>query len=1448
MKYDDAIKYNYSVGDEYDTNGSRSFIGFDTVDDVKDYIENHNKKHIYEIINDDIHKLKFDIDFNDEGDKTHIKYFELDRLDDYITIFKRNLETTLKKSDINIICLYSKLDKDNKKFVSSIHFICPFLVMHYKHQKNLISVLNDKYDTKADIKIYEINKQFRLIKQAKFNKPDGVLHYHGEEYPNLFNDCFITHPNNNQVEMTFILHNLFKSDEYEPKTDHKKDHIIINKEDDKEDHKEYNKDILLYTDIKTILPDVINGLDKSFWNSPDWFTVTNIIFKKSLYPIDDWLIISANNSNDKYTFHQNQLYISKLDVDKIKSGLPIINKVLSKYYNKVLVYTNNDLKISDVINFIKINTKEDNKITFKKSEQNVINYNMIEKEYIDQYKEYKENIKYNGLQNYKEIQYLEEQDAKDDKDKDEIPKQFICKTIKKWLISDIFQFQIETGFLHIPEKPVTNYYLDYYNINNQDSYFPNSKLDFVYTIDKMTDTKINDLIDEWLNDDNQIFFCAGAMCGTGKTHFIIRYMLMKLKQKYPILFLTASNSLNKELTHKLNTSTDDEGKPTGYGYSKFTSHTNKSEMKEISTKMKYPNIIISIESIKHIQNHKGHLLILDEIHTLFCHIEANTTGLTQGDKFQAVQIICDLVRNAKKILVSDATINKEQMKILYNMRYNTPIIDNKYFTSIKILQNNFNDYTHNFYTKHQTFKQSYIKSVKNQKNKIAFTSNSCSYIENMEMVLKNTEQIKNKNVLCITSKKIISYKIIDGSKSIIQEINKYTTPNEKYKFFEGIEDYIIKNDIDYILSSPTLTTGVSINSPIFNIQYAYFCNGSNTAAECFQQTYRYRNLKDKQINFYLKSSPKTPTIPLLTADYIKHHLTAYTQQIQNNNNHINNIFDSPEYKIYLDIRGYNWKIQHATDKNVYQEFCNYLSNHNIKFNYITDEKICKVKSYKQELQDIEYNKFVNIPLIDLRDYIELYNNKDNLNENDKMKFDKFNKVVEYDVDNIKAYGFYSMNEIINKDIQYNNRLWFDTYYNKHQIYKDIKKIITFDISKINENIINDKFDPTNTIHKQNRLLSVTNDILKILNIELGQKMIYKYNDFNKILSDNEDVIKNSFHNYLDVIDINYKKSKNQLKDYKNNRVYNKSVFMMIKTILKKFNIDISTNDQGTTHTNSKILINQFDNGLYFNYPFNNPLTNYTRFKYNKDTNETTFTHYPVSKRDKPVTNIIKDMKFLQYNKDDIVCKSKKYNHKTTNQKLYKNNTKDNLYTEYLPNPKILLKINKIITKDNTPTFNEIQKEFFKELDRHTIRSNYSVDIIKNHQSSKYKTISGGIIRCSENIFNDFTANKDNYDIVGTQSMCDICNKINQAFWILRLEYSFFDDGRKNNKFQKWIRDNNHHHNILFSEFTAKYRMLYRDKNKKTIYKRKRLIGGALRASATVPVKGSFYGKCKIIKC
>ena len=1436
MKYDDAIKYNYSVGDEYDTNGSRSFIGFDTVDEVKDYIDNHNKKHVYEIINDDIHKLKFDIDFNDEGDKTHIKYFELDRLDDYITIFKRNLETTLKKSDINIICLYSKLDKDNKKFVSSIHFICPFLVMHYKHQKNLISVLNDKYDTKADIKIYERNKQFRLIGQTKFNKPSGLLHYHGKEYPNLFNDCYITHKSNNQVEIDFILHNLFKSEECEPKTDHKKDHIIINKEDDKEDDKitfkkseQKDKEILLYTDIKTILQDVINGLDKSFWNSSDWFTVTNIIFKKSLYPINQWLEMSANESNNTYTFQQNQLYISKLNVDKIKSGLPIINKVLSKYYNKVLVYTNNDLKMSDVINFIKINTKEDHK-------QNVINYNHIEKEYIEQYKEYKENIKYNGLQKFNESQYTEEQDKKNDKDKDKPPRQFIGVTVKKWLISDKFQFQIETGFLHIPEKPVTNYYLDYYNIVNHASYFPNTKLNYVYTFDKMSDSKINDLLDIWLNDAEQIFFCVGAMCGTGKTHFIIKYILQQIKKQYPILFLTASNSLNKELTNKLNTYEDDEGRRTGYGHSKFTSHTNKTGMKDIQTKMKYPNIIISIESLRHIQDHQGHLLILDEIHTLLCHIEADTTGLKKDEKFEAVKIIYKLIRNAKKILVSDATITDEQMKILYNMKYDTPTIDNKYFTSIKVIQNNFQDYTHNFFMNHQTFKQSFIDSVKNQKNKIAFCSNSIKYIENIEMVLKNTEQIKNKNVLTITSKKIISYKIIDGSKSIIQEINEYNTTDEKYDFFEGIEDYIIKHDIDYILSSPTLTTGVSINAPIFNIQYAYFCNGSNTASECIQQTYRYRNLKDKQINFYLKSSPKAPTIPLLTADYIKHNLTAYTQQIQNNNNHTNDIFNSAEYKIYLDIRGYNWKIKHKTEKNIYQEFCKYLSNHNIKFNYITDEKQCFIKSYKEELEDIEYNKFVNTPLIGVREYIELHKNKDNLDIIAYEKYTKFNKIVDYSIEKINSFGYYSIKEITEKDIQYNNRLWFDNYYTQQQIYRNIKAFVNLDVDKINDGIINNYNNPDNATHKKNILLMVTNDILKILNIQLGQKMTYKYKDFVKIINDNQDIIKKSFHNYLDISDIQYKTYKHKLNDYKDNKVYNKMVYTLIKSVLKKYNIDVSTNNEELGRTNSKILISQFDNGLYFIYPYNNPYTNYTRFKYNKDTNETTFTHYTKDRTTKPQINIIKDMNFLQYNKDDVISKGKIYKHKTTEQKLYKNNIKDNFYTEYLPNPKRLLKINKIVNKDNVYTFNEIQTEFNEELDRYNIRSNYGVNIIKNKPLSRYKTISGDTIRCSEDIFNDFTTNKDNYDIVGTQTMCNICNKINQAFMILEHEYLLFDDGRKNNKFQKWIRDNKHHYNIPFTEFTKKYRMLHRYKRKNTVYKRKRLIGG------------SFYGKCKIIKC
>ena len=73
-----------------------------------------------------------------------------------------------------------------------------------------------------------------------------------------------------------------------------------------------------------------------------------------------------------------------------------------------------------------------------------------------------------------------------------------------------------------------------------------------------------------------------------------------------------------------------------------------------------------------------------------------------------------------------------------------------------------------------------------------------------------------------------------------------------------MEDTLIRHNIDIFLFSPTIKTGVSVNAEYFDKCYAYGSSSSLCVREFFQMLFRFRNLKQKEINISFNSKFTRP--------------------------------------------------------------------------------------------------------------------------------------------------------------------------------------------------------------------------------------------------------------------------------------------------------------------------------------------------------------------------------------------------------------------------------------------------------------------------------------------------------------------------------------------------------------------------------------------------------------
>ena len=165
------------------------------------------------------------------------------------------------------------------------------------------------------------------------------------------------------------------------------------------------------------------------------------------------------------------------------------------------------------------------------------------------------------------------------------------------------------------------------------------------------------------------------------------------------------------------------------------------------------------------------------------------------------------------------------------------ILDNKQeIITIQANTNNFLDYKFNIFIEQNVFFEEYNNDLKTEL-KICFASSVKTTIDGLftDCIIKFPKKI----ILKIDS---------DGAKINIEGLEL-----KKNNVLKNLEELLIDYKVDVLLYSPTIKTGVSINTDYFDKCFAFGNHSSLCVREFIQMLFRARNLKQKIINIEIKN-------------------------------------------------------------------------------------------------------------------------------------------------------------------------------------------------------------------------------------------------------------------------------------------------------------------------------------------------------------------------------------------------------------------------------------------------------------------------------------------------------------------------------------------------------------------------------------------------------------------
>ena len=497
---------------------------------------------------------------------------------------------------------------------------------------------------------------------------------------------------------------------------------------------------------------------------------------------------------------------------------------------------------------------------------------------------------------------------------------------------------------------------------------------------------------EFINGNKKIMVLKSKW-GTGKTSTIISYLLEHYDR---ILVVTESNTLNNKLTKDFE----------DYG---FVSHLDAQKDSNIKLSQ-YDKVICSIQSIAKVSGQVFDLIIIDEFESVLTSYSATKTFLSaRTTNERAFNTLINIIKQSNKTLVTDADISEDKVDMLGNIfgPSNMMVIKNKQLA--------FQDINFKIMTNRNTAIEYLTDKVYGQCKKVAVASAAKVVIEGIVEAIRKKElendSISIIKILTVTQEGVY---IIEGG---------VETKYDKDDTLKDVETFIINNNIDLFCYSPTIKTGISINSSYFDITIGLGSKYSILYNEFLQMLFRQRKITGDEIVIYLKETDFNNTSTNKDADRIR--IEQHVKQ-----EFFNTLIKDSIVYSRTECSDEYYQVQTINNKNANNSRYNYVRNllqliqyHELKYDWIIDntyeecEKI--IKDYElslglalERLKEQKRQEWITTELLRYKKYSQLVlldkdERRDKLTDDEQKQYSKTSLV----------YGLFKINNIVNNQIR-----------------------------------------------------------------------------------------------------------------------------------------------------------------------------------------------------------------------------------------------------------------------------------------------------------------------------------------------------------------------------------------------------------------------------------------------
>lgn len=345
--------------------------------------------------------------------------------------------------------------------------------------------------------------------------------------------------------------------------------------------------------------------------------------------------------------------------------------------------------------------------------------------------------------------------------------------------------------------------------------------------------KVNELMNDFINNDNKKVVCIKSRCGTGKTHTMCEYINKYITEIQPdarILMISTRQSYARAMCYDMKT--------------KHNTHLiNYLDYKEqgnhITEFKNEPRICISLESLHYVlKDWKPYdIIIFDESESICRHIFSTTI---KGGELRTYGHLQDLINYSKKVFVLDADLSNASMRLMAR-------VPRSQFT---LINNTYNE-NHRHYNITQNEKE-WMNDIKSN-----ILINKRLFI----VVLSKKKCIELHNELQLY---VNHYNVMNGIKSTINDVKLITggMGSIEKKNMMNVNDDWCKSKI--VITNSATGAGIDFSKTL-HFDYIYgrlgvneYACGISTPAEFLQICHRVRNPINNTIKILSDSKMRLP--------------------------------------------------------------------------------------------------------------------------------------------------------------------------------------------------------------------------------------------------------------------------------------------------------------------------------------------------------------------------------------------------------------------------------------------------------------------------------------------------------------------------------------------------------------------------------------------------------------